>query len=157
MIGPWLVAQAKRQIAERTGVDRATGNPMTMAPYLTYLRRKYFDTAQRLELEDDADHAPRSQLESATVFTRSEVVMIAVIFEVFPAQGRKADYLKHAARLRSELECMDGFISARPLFAIVSSPTVRRETRDVALRDGCRSFPRLRSNPVGSAADCGKG
>ena len=37
--------------------------------------------------------------------------MIAVIFEVFPAHGRKADYLEHAARLRSELECMDGFIS----------------------------------------------
>jgi heme-degrading monooxygenase HmoA len=37
--------------------------------------------------------------------------MIAVIFEVFPADGRKDDYLEHAARLRSELECMDGFIS----------------------------------------------
>ena len=37
--------------------------------------------------------------------------MIAVIFEVIPAQGRKADYLEHAARLRSELERMDGFIS----------------------------------------------
>src|ERR1700752_1194103 len=37
--------------------------------------------------------------------------MIAVIFEVFPADGRKADYLQHATRLRSELECMDGFIS----------------------------------------------
>jgi heme-degrading monooxygenase HmoA len=47
----------------------------------------------------------------ASFFTRSEVVMIAVIFEVFPAYGRKADYLEHAARLRSELECMDGFIS----------------------------------------------
>jgi heme-degrading monooxygenase HmoA len=37
--------------------------------------------------------------------------MIAVIFEVFPADGRKADYLEHAARFRSELECIDGFIS----------------------------------------------
>ena len=37
--------------------------------------------------------------------------MIAVIFEVFPADGHKDDYLEHAARLRSELECMDGFIS----------------------------------------------
>ena len=37
--------------------------------------------------------------------------MIAVIFEVFLANGRKDDYLEHAARLRSELECMDGFIS----------------------------------------------
>ena len=37
--------------------------------------------------------------------------MMAVIFEVWPADGRKAHYLDHAARLRSELERMDGFIS----------------------------------------------
>ena len=37
--------------------------------------------------------------------------MIAVIFEVFQAVGRKGDYLDHAARLRIELECIDGFIS----------------------------------------------
>ena len=37
--------------------------------------------------------------------------MIAVIFEVIPAEGRKADYFEHAARLRGELEQMDGFIS----------------------------------------------
>ena len=37
--------------------------------------------------------------------------MIAVIFEVLPAAGRKKDYLEHAARLKGELERMDGFIS----------------------------------------------
>lgn len=37
--------------------------------------------------------------------------MIAVIFEVFPAEGRKGDYLDHAARLKGELERIDGFIS----------------------------------------------
>ncbi len=37
--------------------------------------------------------------------------MIAVIFEVWPADGRKTEYLDHAARLRSELERMNGFIS----------------------------------------------
>ena len=37
--------------------------------------------------------------------------MIAVIFEVWPAQGRKDDYLRLAAELREELEQMDGFIS----------------------------------------------
>jgi heme-degrading monooxygenase HmoA len=37
--------------------------------------------------------------------------MIAVIFEVWPADGRKADYLDHGARLRSDLERVDGFIS----------------------------------------------
>ncbi len=34
---------------------------------------------------------------------KSEARMIAVIFEVWPADGRKDDYLDHAARLREEL------------------------------------------------------
>lgn len=37
--------------------------------------------------------------------------MIAVIFEVVPAPGRRQDYLDIAAGLRPELEKMDGFIS----------------------------------------------
>jgi heme-degrading monooxygenase HmoA len=37
--------------------------------------------------------------------------MIAVIFEVEPAEGKFEDYLNHAARLRPELEKMPGFIS----------------------------------------------
>ena len=37
--------------------------------------------------------------------------MIAVIFEVVPAPGRKQEYLDIAASLRPELEKMDGFIS----------------------------------------------
>ena len=37
--------------------------------------------------------------------------MIAVIFEVIPAPGRKQEYLDIAASLKSELERMDGFIS----------------------------------------------
>jgi len=37
--------------------------------------------------------------------------MIAVIFEVFPAPGRKQEYLDIAAELRPELEQQDGFIS----------------------------------------------
>ncbi|HZD90189.1 MAG TPA: antibiotic biosynthesis monooxygenase [Pseudolabrys sp.] len=37
--------------------------------------------------------------------------MIAVIFEVWPADGRKDDYLSIAASLRDELERIDGFIS----------------------------------------------
>ena len=37
--------------------------------------------------------------------------MIAVIFEVWPADGRKDQYLDHAARLRDTLIAMDGFIS----------------------------------------------
>jgi heme-degrading monooxygenase HmoA len=37
--------------------------------------------------------------------------MIAVIFEVWPADGHKGDYLEIAARLKIELERIDGFIS----------------------------------------------
>ena len=37
--------------------------------------------------------------------------MIAVIFEVVPAPGRQQEYLDLAARLKPELEKMDGFIS----------------------------------------------
>ena len=37
--------------------------------------------------------------------------MIAVIFEVIPAPGRKQEYLDMAAALRPALERMDGFIS----------------------------------------------
>lgn len=37
--------------------------------------------------------------------------MYAVIFEVEPAPGRQQDYLDIAARLRPELERIDGFVS----------------------------------------------
>jgi len=37
--------------------------------------------------------------------------MIAVIFEVVPAPGRRQDYLDLAAGLKPELEKIDGFIS----------------------------------------------
>ncbi|MBI3704798.1 MAG: antibiotic biosynthesis monooxygenase [Rhizobiales bacterium] len=37
--------------------------------------------------------------------------MIAVIFEVWPAQGRKDDYLTIAATLRDDLVKIDGFLS----------------------------------------------
>jgi heme-degrading monooxygenase HmoA len=37
--------------------------------------------------------------------------MIAVIFEVWPADGRKQEYLEVAAALRPLLEQIDGFVS----------------------------------------------
>jgi len=37
--------------------------------------------------------------------------MIAIIFEVFPAEGKRSAYLDHAATLRPLFENMDGFIS----------------------------------------------
>jgi len=37
--------------------------------------------------------------------------MIAVIFEVWPAEGRREEYLDLAAALRADLEQADGFLS----------------------------------------------
>lgn len=37
--------------------------------------------------------------------------MLAVIFEVWPASGRRDDYLTLAAALRAEVEAIDGFLS----------------------------------------------
>ncbi|MBW8271091.1 antibiotic biosynthesis monooxygenase family protein [Caldovatus aquaticus] len=47
--------------------------------------------------------------------------MIAVIFEVEPAEGRTDEYLDHAARLRPELERMPGFLSVER-FRSLSNP-----------------------------------
>ena len=47
--------------------------------------------------------------------------MIAVIFEVEPAEGRFEDYLEHAARLRGELEKVPGFVSVER-FQSISNP-----------------------------------
>lgn len=47
--------------------------------------------------------------------------MIAVIFEVIPKTGRKDDYFGHAARLKSTLETMDGFVSVER-FESVTQP-----------------------------------
>ena len=47
--------------------------------------------------------------------------MIAVIFEVWPTQERRGDYLDIAAALRPELETIDGFISVER-FESLSEP-----------------------------------
>ena len=47
--------------------------------------------------------------------------MIAVIFEVEPAPGRRQDYLDAAAALRAELETIDGFLSIER-FASLTRP-----------------------------------
>jgi heme-degrading monooxygenase HmoA len=37
--------------------------------------------------------------------------VIAIVFEVWPAEGRHDEYLDYAARLRADLEQIDGFVS----------------------------------------------
>ena len=50
-----------------------------------------------------------------------DIPLIAVIFEVWPAEGRLQDYLALAASLRSELERIDGFVSIER-FESLSTP-----------------------------------
>jgi len=50
--------------------------------------------------------------------------MIAVIFEVIPARGRKQEYLDLAERLRPELEKMDGFISIERFQSLTSEDKI---------------------------------
>ena len=45
--------------------------------------------------------------------------MIAVIFEVWPADGRKQTYLDIAAKLKPELDQIDGFISIERFQSLV--------------------------------------
>ena len=45
--------------------------------------------------------------------------MIAVIFEVWPADGKKQTYLDIAASLKPELETIDGFISIERFQSLV--------------------------------------
>ena len=45
--------------------------------------------------------------------------MIAVIFEVWPADGKKQAYLDIAAKLKPELETIDGFISIERFQSLV--------------------------------------
>src|SRR5689334_5849600 len=47
--------------------------------------------------------------------------MVVVIFEVWPADGQRESYLDHAARLRSELERIDGFISVERFQSITDT------------------------------------
>lgn len=46
--------------------------------------------------------------------------MIAVIFEVVPAEGNEDRYLEYAAELRTELETMDGFLSVERFRSITN-------------------------------------
>ena len=48
--------------------------------------------------------------------------MIAIIFEVWPAEGHQQSYLDIAANLRPVLEKMDGFISVER-FVSLTDPT----------------------------------
>ena len=68
--------------------------------------------------------------------------MIAVIFEVVPAPGRKQEYLDIAAALRPELEQQDGFISIERFASLTNEGKVLSLSfwRDEAAVKHWRSF-----------------
>ncbi len=80
--------------------------------------------------------------------------MIAVIFEVQPAEGQTSAYLDHAARLRDELAAMDGFISVER-FQSLTDPTKLLSLsfwRDEAAVAGWRNHERHRATQVAGRA-----
>ena len=56
-------------------------------------------------------HSVRERCEPTAVFSLKGMAMIAVIFEVWPVEGRAKEYFDLAAELRPLLEKIDGFIS----------------------------------------------
>ena len=68
--------------------------------------------------------------------------MIAVIFEVWPAEGRRRDYFDLAAALRDDLAGLDGFISVERFQSLADPDKVlslsffRDETAVQAWRTG---------------------
>jgi heme-degrading monooxygenase HmoA len=76
--------------------------------------------------------------------------MIAVIFEVTPAAGRNGDYMDHAARLKSELERIDGFISVERFQSLTNPDKLLSLSfwRDEAAVAGWRCHPAHRATQV---------
>lgn len=73
--------------------------------------------------------------------------MIVVIFEVWPAEARKDQYLDHAARLRDELHSMDGFISVERFQSLTDPDKLLSLSfwRDEAAVAGWRNQPHHRA------------
>src|SRR6185312_6427590 len=67
--------------------------------------------ARRGHAPDASRNRPPLALPGCRPRVERRAAMIAVIFEVWPADGRKQTYLDLAAKLKPELEQIDGFIS----------------------------------------------
>ncbi len=73
--------------------------------------------------------------------------MIAVIFEVWPAEGQKQHYLDLAAELRDELSEIDGFISVERFQSLVEPGKLLSLSfwRDEAAVQAWRNRPKHRA------------
>ncbi len=80
--------------------------------------------------------------------------MIAVIFEVVPAEGRQEDYLAHAARLKVELEKVDGFISVERFSSLTDPGKILSLSffRDEAAVTAWRNLPQHRATQAAGRA-----
>jgi heme-degrading monooxygenase HmoA len=76
--------------------------------------------------------------------------MLAVIFEVIPAPGRKEEYLELAAQLRPELEEIDGFISVERFASLTNESKLLSLSfwRDEEAVQRWRNLPRHREAQV---------
>ena len=74
--------------------------------------------------------------------------MIAVIFEVEPAEGRFDHYLDHAARLRPVLERMPGFVSVERFRSLTNPDKILSLSfwEDEAAVAGWRTHPLHRAS-----------
>jgi heme-degrading monooxygenase HmoA len=67
---------------------------------------------QRVMRHDTPDEESKHGIRyDAVSFNSRKTRMLAVIFEVWPTEGRATEYFDLAAGLRSDLERIDGFIS----------------------------------------------
>lgn len=80
--------------------------------------------------------------------------MIAVIFEVWPASGRKEDYLGIAAQLKPDLEKIDGFISVER-FQSLTDPGKLLSLSFWRDEDAVRAWRNQEDHRVGQAAGRG--
>jgi heme-degrading monooxygenase HmoA len=78
---------------------------------------------------------------------RESYAMIAIIFEVTPADGRKDAYLEIAAKLRAELEKIDGFVSVERFQSLTEPAKMLSLSffRDEAAVTAWRNHPMHRS------------
>ncbi len=80
--------------------------------------------------------------------------MIAVIFEVIPAEGHRGDYLALAASLKAELEAMPGFISVERFQSLTNPDKVLSLSfwRDEDAVSGWRCHARHRTTQTAGRA-----
>ncbi|RED12296.1 antibiotic biosynthesis monooxygenase family protein [Pontivivens insulae] len=81
--------------------------------------------------------------------------MIAVIFEVFPREGKRDTYLDHAAGMRDMLDGLEGFISVERFESLTHPGKLLSLSfwEDEAALDRWRNMPRHRTAQTAGRGD----